>query len=122
MDDFGLYIKEWLSNNCKPLSEVEHIKAVTTANAMSVLSRIDGKEITEKPIIFDSNEFDSMESFSRALFIMAEKYKDNDEIIVRYVKKVSDEDIFDVYFRFHIFKEKKKSKNEDEDFLRCAEA
>lgn len=104
----NLELIQWVKAHCKSKTEVDAIVIPSCLEADKMLvTKLNGVEITVIPIVFDSREFNTINGFSSAMFKAAEKYKDSDDIIVRYVK-VEDEDNGDVYAQFHILKSKAK--------------
>lgn len=102
------YLINWAKSHCKSKEELDDENAIAITEASFVLSdKLNGIEITTEPIVFDSSEFSSLKAFSAAMFMAADRFKDVDDIVVRYAKpenKATNE----VSFQFHILKSKSK--------------
>ena len=98
---------DWANRHCKCKEEIESKKVEALLEARKVLDRLDSVEITVEPIVFDAREFSSSLAFSMALYIASERYKDTDDVIVRYTKP-EDKETHDIYIQFHILKSKAK--------------
>lgn len=67
---------------------------------------IDG-QISETPLVIYANDCPDVETFAEALFSVADRYKDSDEIIVRY-SKPEDKKTGEVRVCFEVVKDKNK--------------
>jgi hypothetical protein len=101
------WLIDWANRNCKLKEEIESKKVEALLEARKVLDRLDSVEITVEPIVFDAREFSSSLAFSMALLIASERYKDTDDIVVRYTKPENKE-THEIYIQFHILKSKAK--------------
>ena len=101
------WLIDWANRNCKTKEEVESKKVEALLEARKVLDRLDSVEITVEPIVFDAREFSSSLAFSMALLIASERYKDADDILVRYTKP-EDKETHEIYIQFHVLKSKAK--------------
>lgn len=101
------WLIDWANRNCKLKEKIESKKVEALLEARKVLDRLDSVEITVEPIVFDAREFSSSLAFSMALLIASERYKDADDIVVRYTKPENKE-THEIYIQFHILKSKAK--------------
>lgn len=101
------WLIDWANKNCKSKEEIESKKVEALLEARKVLDRLGSVEITVEPIVFDAREFSSSLAFSMALLIASERYKDTDDIVVRYTKPENKE-THEIYIQFHILKSKAK--------------
>jgi hypothetical protein len=113
------WLIDWANKNCKQKEEIESKKVEALLEARKVLDRLDSVEITVEPIVFDAREFSSSLAFSMALLIASERYKDTDDIIVRYTKP-EDKKTHEPSIQFHILKSKAKIFNKY--MLECDES
>ena len=101
------WLIDWAKKNCKSKEQLDAEKAVALENANKVLSKLNGVEITVDPIIFDVKEFESAHAFALAMEIASKRYKDTDDILVRYTKP-EDKETHEIYIQFHVLKSKAK--------------
>jgi len=101
------WLIDWANKNCKSKEEIESKRVEALLEARKVLDRLDSVEITVEPIVFDAREFSSSLAFSMALLIASERYKDADDILVRYTKP-EDKETHETYIQFHVLKSKAK--------------
>lgn len=99
-------LNEWANKHCIPKCNIDSNAVQEYEDAIEViLSKLCGFEITNDPIIFDLRDFRFKSSFAKALSLVSSRFKNNDEIIVRYVKKEDKE--HNVYIQFHVSREEK---------------
>ena len=101
------WLIDWANKNCKSKEEIESKRVEALLEAYGALDRLNGVDITVEPIVFDVRGFSSPLAFSMALFMAAERYRDTDDILVRYTKPKNDE-THEVSIQFHILKSKTK--------------
>lgn len=104
------WLRQWAESHCadNPTKE-EREKIVEEARfeAEKALAKLQKMEITFEPIIFDKRDFPNDLSFALAMDMVGNRFKDVEEIVVRYAKPES-KDKKTIYFQFHIVKEKVK--------------
>lgn len=99
---------EWAEKNCKPKEELDVLKKAAEEEAFEMINKkLNNVEITIEPIIFDASEFSNSLAFSKALDICSKRYKNTDDVLVRYTKP-ENKDTNEVYVQFHILKSKSK--------------
>lgn len=101
------FLRLWATNNCHSKEELEYELSKANEESDKMLSKLDGIEITVNPIVFDSNDFSTVLAFNIALFEAARRYKDTNDILVRYTKP-KDKETKEQHIQFHILKSKAK--------------
>ena len=102
------WLIDWAKRFCKTKEELEKERLDADKEASNVLSeKLASVEITEVPIVFDEREFSTPLAFATAMFVAANHYKDDEEVIVRY-SKPEDKKKNVVYIRFEVLLKPKK--------------
>lgn len=98
---------EWARAHCMSDEELDFKNKAALEEANIVMDKIKETEITVEPITFKASSFMLARAFSKTMFMAAEYFKDNNDIVVRY-SKPEDKDSGEVIVCFQILKSKAK--------------
>ena len=101
------WLIEWARTHCMSDEELDFKNKVALEEANIVMDEIKETEITVEPITFKASSFTSARAFSKAMFMTAEYFKDNSDIIVRHSKPENKES-GEITVCFQILKSKAK--------------
>ena len=82
------YIINWLSKNCLPQSEIDELNKVANEAASKANDSVSDEMIeNNEEISFNIDDFpENDKAFAAAMFKFADRFRDNDDIEVRYAK------------------------------------
>ena len=89
------YIIDWLSKHCLPQSEIDELNRVANEAASKANDSVSDEMIeNNEEISFNVDDFpENDRAFAAAMFKFGERFRDNDDIEVRYTKIENDEGI-----------------------------
>ena len=99
--------KKWIAEHCKPREVVEKEIKEATEEANNHLQILDKVEVTTEPITFYASEFKSERGFVTAMSIASKRFKDSNDVVVRYAKP-EDKENGEIKCCFQILKSKAK--------------
>ena len=114
------YISDWLSKHCLPQSEIDELNRVANEAASKANDSVSDEMIeNNEEISFNVDDFlENSKAFVAAMFKFADRFRDNDDIEVRYAKIENDEGIIKPTFTIRnlplIAKRKKEERLADE--------
>lgn len=89
------YIIDWLSKHCLPESEIDKLNRVANEAASKANDSVSDEMIeNNEEISFNIDDFSENDmAFAAAMFKFADRFRDNDDIEVRYAKIENEEGI-----------------------------
>lgn len=94
------YIIDWLSKHCLPQSEIDKLNRVANEAASKVNDSVSDEMIeNNEEFSFNIDDFpENDKAFAAAMFKFADRFRDNDDIEVRYAKIENDKGIIKPIF------------------------
>lgn len=82
------YITDWLSKHCLPQSEIDELNKVANEAASKANDSVSDEMIeNNEEISFNIDDFsENDKAFVAAMFKFADRFRDNNDIVVRYAK------------------------------------